>query len=66
MTPEFTVDENKPGLSKPFPLGYQGWRKVAPFFQRFLVLPMPAKENVLTEIPLTTREYDEIPWMEVG
>lgn len=42
------------------------WRRVGPFFQKGLLLPMPAPEKVVSTAPLHTWEYDEIPWMEVN
>ena len=41
------------------------WRGIGPFFQKSLLLPMPAPEKVVSSSPLHTWEYDEIPWMEV-
>jgi len=38
---------------------------VGSFFQKNLLLPMPTPERVVSDDPLFTWEYDEIPWMEV-
>lgn len=42
------------------------WRGVAPFYQKTLLLPAPAKERIVSTNPLYTWEYDEVPWMEVS
>ncbi|CAM9277975.1 unnamed protein product [Hapterophycus canaliculatus] len=41
-----------------------GWRSIGAFFQKNLLLPMPAAERVVSAMPLHTWEYDEIPWMK--
>lgn len=57
-------DASSPDFYTPRILG-EAWRGVAPIFQKFLAIPAPVKERVVSAVPLQTWEYDEIPWMEV-
>eukprot|EP00752_Nemacystus_decipiens_P007447 g6656.t1 len=59
----FPDDSSEGFVSKPRILS-DWWPRIGPFFQKGLLLPMPAPDKVVSTSPLHTWEYDEIPWMQ--